>query len=176
MLRPRGGVHELAATGPEEQLGGHRVGDRRPVVVDVPIRHGQVEPAVVVRVQEGSPEPQHIAGRRSQAGGGHAVGEEAAAEVLVQRDRLAIEVGHGQVGPAVAVEVATGNTHARQVAPTGAQGGPRRLTYVLESETPEVAVEIVRRHVVGDEDVGLAVVIEVGDDDPQTSTLPVDDP
>ena len=87
-------------------------GNDRAVVVDVAVGGRQVEPAVVVDVEEGDAEAQQVPARRGQADGGGLVGEDAAAEVVVEGRRLAVEVGHGQVGPAVAVEVAAGDPHA----------------------------------------------------------------
>ena len=57
---------------------------------------------------------------------GGVVGEEAAAQVAVEGRRLAEVVGHGQVGQAVAVEVAAGDPHPGLVIPVrGARRPPR---------------------------------------------------
>src|SRR5437899_2887572 len=56
-----GDLGEPAATGAEEELRGHRVRDRRAVVVDVAVGLGQVEAAVVVGVEEGGAEAEHVA-------------------------------------------------------------------------------------------------------------------
>ena len=61
---------ELARAVAQEELGGHRVGDRRAVVVDVAVGLRQVEAAVVVGVERGEPEAEHEAGRRGEAGRG----------------------------------------------------------------------------------------------------------
>ena len=87
------------------------------------------------------PKPEHVAASaRPGRSAAVPVGELAAAEVLVERRRLAVEVGHGQVGPAVAVEVAAGDAHARPGSP------PRRwwppptsAADLLEAEAAPVA-------------------------------------
>ena len=73
-----GDVDELARTVAEEELRGHRVGDRGAVVVDVAVGLRQVEAAVVVGVERGQPEAEHEAGRRGEAGRGRPVAEQAA--------------------------------------------------------------------------------------------------
>ena len=47
---------------------------------------------------------------------------------------------------------------------------------LLEPEPAPVAEEVVGRHVVGDEEVDPAVVVEVGGDDAQAPAVAVDDP
>ena len=139
----------------------------------MPVGLRQVEPAVVVGVEEGGAEAQHVAGGRRQADRRGVVAELPGPEVVEERGRLAVEVGHGQVGPAVAVEVAAGDPHARLVAPLAAGAGPRDLADLLEPEAPPVAEQEVGRHVVGDVDVEPAVVVEVGDDDAQSAAVAV---
>ena len=63
-------VDELARAVAEKKLGGHGVGDRGAVVVDVAVGLDQVEPAVVVGVERGQPEAEHEPGRRGEAGRG----------------------------------------------------------------------------------------------------------
>src|SRR5439155_12369522 len=112
---PRRDVGQPAPLAADQQLRGHCVGNVRAVVADVPVGRYQVEPSVVVGVQEGDPEAQEVAAGRGQADPGRPVGEEAGAEVVIQAGGFAEEVGDGQVGPAVAVEVAAGHAHARLV-------------------------------------------------------------
>ena len=101
---------------PEEQLRGHRVGRLGPEVVDVAVGLDQVEPAVVVGVEEGDPEAEAGAGGGEQAEGAGPVVEDALAEVLVEGRPLVVEVGDDQVGAAVAVDVAAADPHPRLVA------------------------------------------------------------
>ena len=98
------------------------------------------------------------------------------AQVAIERRRFAEEVGDGQVGPAVAVEVAAGDAHAGLVAPVGVAGHAGQVADLLESEPAQVAEQEIGRHVVGDEQVDAVVVVEVGGDDAQPPAVAVDDP
>ena len=62
-----GDVGQAAVGAAQEKLRGHQVGVVRPEVVDVPIRRGQVEPPIVVGVQEGDTEAQQTTGGNGQA-------------------------------------------------------------------------------------------------------------
>ena len=137
----------------------------------------QVEPAVVVGVEEGDPEAEQVrgSGRPGRSAPVWSV-KMPCAEVLVEGRRLVVEVGDGQVGPAVAVEVAAGDPHARLVAAGGVGGDPGGVADLLEPEPAQVAEEEVGRLVVGDEEVDPAVVVEVGGDDAQAAAVGVDDP
>ena len=104
------------------------------------------------------------------------VAEDAAAEVAVEGRRLVVEVGDGQVGQAVAVEVAAGHAHARLVAALRVAGHARARADLLELQAAAVAEQEVGRLVVGHEQVDAAVVVEVGGDDPEPSAVAVDDP
>ena len=55
-------------------------------------------------------------------------------QVAVERRRFAEEVGDGQVGPAVAVEVAAGDAHARLVASLGVARHAGQVADLLESQ------------------------------------------
>ena len=103
------------------------------------------------------------------------VGEEALAQVAEERRPLAVEVGDGQVGPAVAVEVAAG----RRPSPPGSRPPrcrprPASRATLLEPEAAQVAEEVVGRHVVGDVEVDPAVVVEVGGDHAQPAAVRID--
>ena len=90
--------------------------------------------------------------------------------------RLAVEVGDGQVGQAVAVEVAAGRCPSR---PGSRRRRCRRRPLehagLLELHAAQVVPEVVGRRVVGDEEVDQAVAVEVGGDDPQPAPVRVDD-
>ena len=168
-------VDELAPTVAEEQLRGHQVGERGAVVVDMAVGLRQVEAPVVVGIERGEPEAEHEPGRRGERGRGRSVAEPTLAVIVIERGRFAQVVGDGQVEPAVAVEVSTGHAHARQIATVGAGRQARLLSLLGEPEAALVAEEKVGCRVVGHEQVDLAVVIEVGRDNPQAASLAVDD-
>ena len=161
---------------PSEKLRGHQVRVVGPEVVDVAVGRGQVEPAVVVGVEEGDAEAQQATAGDGQAARCGRVDEDAAAQVAVERRRLAVEVGDGQVDEPVAVEVPRGDPHAGLVDPRGIAGHAGGVADLLEPHPAEVAEQEIGRGVVGDEQVDPAVVVEVGGDHPEAAAVAVDDP
>ena len=144
--------------------------------IDVAVGCGQVEPAVVVGVEDDDAESEQEPAGPGQSDGDRPVGEEPAAQVLEEARRLAVEVGDEQVGPAVAVEVAHGRPHAGLVGARGVAGDARRGRDLLEPQAAQVAQEVIGRRVVGDEQVDPPVVVEVRRDDPEPPAVAVDDP
>ena len=137
----------------------------------MPVGRRQVEPSVVVRVDQRRAEAQQVPSRLAQPDHRGAVGEQAVAEVPEEGRRLAVEVGHDQVEPAVAVEVAAGHPHPRLVAAFGVGRHARDQPDLLEPEAAEVAEQEVRRAVVGHEEVDPAVVVEVGGEHPEPPAI-----
>ncbi len=160
-----GDVDQAAVGAADQQLRGHQVRVVGTEVVDVAVGRGQVEPPVVVGVEEGDAESQQASAGGGQSDGGRVVGEQAPAEVLVERRRLAEEVGHGQVDAAVAVEVPGGDPHAGLVAARGVARHPREMPDLLEPHAAPVEEQIIGRQVVGDEQVDAPVLVEVRGDD-----------
>ena len=160
----------------QKELDWHLPGELRAAVVDVAVGRDQVEPAVVVGVEEADPEAEDIATGRRQADGGRLVAEEALAEVAEEGGRLVVEVGDRQVEPAVAVEIAASDPHPRLVGARGVARDARGLPGLLEPESAQVAEQVIGSHVVGDEQVDPAVVVEVGGDDAQPAPVAIDDP
>ena len=154
---------------------GHRAVGPGPVV-DVPVGDEQVELAVVVDVEG------RVAETRSWAGSGRRgprqgrVQEQAAAEVAEEGARLVDEVREEQVDAAVAVEVVGHDAHARRGPARAVGGDPRRDADLLEPQSAQVAEQEVGRGVVGDEDVELAVVVEVGDGQAQAAAARAREP
>ena len=126
----------------------------------------EVAVAVVVEVDEAAA-PVHVGQAPvAGAGGERDVLEQAVAEVAVEHGQLALVGGHEEVEPAVVVVVAAVDAHAAR-ARRRARRRPRRRRAPTSSNLPVPVVleEEIRRHVVGDEDVGVAVVVVVGADD-----------
>ena len=123
-------------------------------------------------VGHGDAEAQQVARRQPDAGGRAAVGEEALAQVVVERGSLAVEVGDHQVGPAVAVQVAAGHAHSRLVSALSTAGHAGLEADLLEVKAALVAEEVIGRAVVGDEEVDAVVAVEVGGDDAQARARP----
>ncbi len=91
--------------------------------------------------------------------------EAAVAEVLIEGVGVAGEVGLDDVEEAVAVEVADGDAHAGLGLAVGGVGDAGLDGDVLEGAVLLVLVVGGGGGVVGDVDVGPAVVVEVGDGD-----------
>ena len=107
--------------------------------------------------------PAEIAGVDAQAGEVGVVFKGAVAEVLVEGIGVAGEVGFDDVEQAVAVEVTDGDAHAGLGFAIGRVGDAAFDGFVLEGAVALVAIEGGGGGVVGDIDVGPAVVVEIGD-------------
>ena len=81
---------------------------------------------------------------------------------MVEGAVLVGEVGDEQLGKAVAVDVLGIDAHARLGHAVDVEGGSRDLGDVVEGAVAAVQEQEVRVHVVGDEDVDQAVVVDVG--------------
>ena len=172
---PVGDIGQAAVDAADQELCGHLVRVIRPQVVHVAVGRGQVEPTVIVGVEEGDSEAQQPPAGNGQADGGRRVDEVASAQIAVERGRLAVEVGDGQVDQPVAVEVARGDAHAGLIGPRGIAGHAGSVPDLLEPHPADVAEQEVGRGVVGDEKVHPAIVVEVGGDHPEAAAVAVDD-
>ena len=81
---------------------------------------------------------------------------------MIKRGVLVREIGDEQLGKPVAVDVLGIDSHARLGHPVDVERGPRHLRDVVERAVAAVQEQEVRVHVVGDEDVDQAVVVDVG--------------
>jgi hypothetical protein len=151
----------------------------RAEVVDVAVGRDEVQPAVGIQVGEADAEPQEIAARRGESDDRGVVGELAGAEVVIEGRGLPEEVGDRQVGPAIAVQVAGGDPHAREIASVGVGvgvgGQARELPLLAKAHTSRIAEEPIGRRVVGDEQVDRPVFVQVDGDDPQSAPVLVHD-
>ncbi len=125
----------------------------------------------MVDVREARSKSEQIPRRRRETGRRCLIAKEAAAEVPVQRGRFGVKIGDDQIGKTVAVIVAKGDAHARLIAPFRPGGNARRVTDFLEPEPAKIAEQIIRGSIVGDVNVDLAIVVEVGRDDAETSAV-----
>ena len=108
--------------------------------------------------------------RASDPRGEGPVEEEALALVDEQREGVPHQVGQEDVGPAVAVEILEVAAHARDHGARLVGGHPGLEGHLRQLPVRAVAVQEVRRPVVGDEDVHPPVPVVVGDGD--THPLP----
>ena len=169
-------VGQRPARASEQELRRHRIGEERPMVAEVPVGRHQIEPAVVVGVEESRAETEAVAAGGRQAGGGGMVGEEPLPEVVEQGGGLAVEIRDRQIEAAVAVDIAAGDAHTGLVAAAGVGRDARLVADLLEPEAALVAEQVVGRAVIGHEEVDSAVLVEIGGDDAEPAPIGVDDP
>jgi len=74
-------------------------------LVDMTVGGGKVEVSIVVDIQKCHTETEPATCRNRQPDRSRGVDEDAAAQVLLERRRLMVEVSDGQVEPAVAIVV-----------------------------------------------------------------------
>ena len=71
-----GRIEKRTVGGPQQELGCHRVRVQRTLVAHMPVGSQQIEPAIIVRVQECHSEAEPVASRGGELGGCRAIGEE----------------------------------------------------------------------------------------------------
>ncbi len=121
-----------------------------------------VGPAVVIEIEEAGA-PTKKAGVAAQAGLEGHVFEVVVAQVAVKRGSVAGEIGFDDFESAIAEDIGGGNAHACLRFAVGAKSHAR-----FQGDVGECAVVIVLEQrgwggIVGDVDVGPAVVIEIAD-------------
>ena len=134
------------------------------LATDPAIRFVQVELAVVVEIAERRPEPCERTARRPQSDG-HGVVDEELPLVPEERIRFAVEIHDQQIEIAVVVDVDGVDAHTglrRAVLIERASHRERRLS---KATATLVQPQMIRRAIVGDEDVDAAVAVEVAGDD-----------
>ena len=168
-------VDQTAVLAPDEELGGHGVGDERAEILDVTVGRCQVQSSIVVDVEQGDPESEPIPARDREPDGDGPVAEVATAQVAIEGRRLAVEVGDRQVGASVAVEIAARDPHSRLIPPVGVRRDAGSDAHLFEAKAAAVSEQVVRRRVVGHEEVDATVLVEVGGDDPEPTAVAIDD-
>ena len=143
------------------------VGDLAVVKAHV-VEHGavqlqDVDPAVVVVVDELGRDPAKQPRLGADSGAIRGIGEGAVSVVVVEAVELEVEMGDVDIEQAVAVDVGGVDAHAGLVAAVLACGQPGDQRHILEGAVAIVEEEEVGPGVVGDGDVGPSVVVEVGE-------------
>ena len=169
-------VDQTAAHIAEQKLGRHGIGCVGPKVVDVAVGNHEVKVPVIVGVQEGNPEAQHKPSRNGQADSGGILGEQEATKVAEKGGRLAVEVRYNEVEPPVFVDVAGSYPHASLVASGHIGGNTGGGPDLLEVKAAEVAEQVVRRRIVGDEKINEPVIVKIGREDSQAAAVAIDNP
>src|ERR1700722_10727922 len=143
-------------------LGILKIGLRiRNLGIDVAIRHEQVEPAVVVHIKEANA-PAQQSSVDAQTTGISAVFKVRIAEIGVERVSVASKVSLNHVERSIAVVISDRNTHAGLRLRLGRKRGTAFNGYVTKGPILLIQVERCRRGIIGDVDIGPAVVVEVG--------------
>ncbi len=132
--------------------------------VDVAVCDDDVLPAVVVEVEEGVAPAEKGDGRFGDSHLVADVGEVCVAVVAVERVVVVGEGGVVEVDETVVPVVAEGDAHGGSLAAVFVEGVTGGVACVLEGAVAFVEIEIVRRRVVGDEEIGLAVVVDIDEE------------
>src|SRR5712692_9890363 len=129
------------------------------VVEDVAVDDEQVAPAVVIEIEEARAECAVENAGLADAGGDGVVGEGAVAIVAVEAVELEIKMADEKVGQAVVGDVGGVGAHAGFGAAVFAEASAGSEAGVAKGAVAIVEVEEVALRVVGDEDVGPAVIV-----------------
>ena len=132
--------------------------------VDVAVGGEEVEPAVVVVVEEGGAPAEEGNGGFGDAELVADVGEVAVAVVVVEDLVVVGEGGVVEVDAAVVEVVAGGDAHAGGFAAAFVEGVTAGVACVFEGAVALVEVEVVGGTVVRDEEVWLAVAVDVDEE------------
>ena len=129
------------------------------VVEDVAVDDEQVAPAVVVEIEKARAESTVQEIRLADAGRDRVVGERAVAIVAIEAIEFVIEMADEEIGQAVVGDVGGVGAHAGFGAAFFAEACAGGVTGVFEGAVAFIDVEKIALRVVGDEDVGPAVVV-----------------
>ena len=137
----------------------------------MPVHLEQVEPAVVVVVEE-PVAPAHKRNCRLRHAGLVAhIGKARIAVVVIQHLVVVAEVRHEEIDQAVVLVVACGNAHRSDLAAILVQRKARDIALIVERAVTFIDVEKVRLRVVPHHEVRLAVIIDVDKDRGETVVL-----
>src|SRR5437660_4095839 len=147
-------------------LGSHL--ERIHLRINVTVDDEQVRPAVVIQVNAArAPTQVWHSGDTNPGSIGH-FGEVHVPVIAIERVVLAIKVGELDGKTSGAVLVARCHSHPCHFATIAANRRSRHETHICEMPTAIVAIKIVRGRIIGDEQVGPAIVIEITPEDTQT--------
>ena len=129
------------------------------VVEDVAVNDEKIPPAVIVEIEEAGAEAAVEDVGLAEAGSDGAVDESAVAVVGVEAIQFEIEMADIKIHAAVVAEIGGIGAHAGFGATIFAEAGTGGVADVAERAVAIIEVEEISLGVVGDEDVGPAVVI-----------------
>src|SRR5437899_1259734 len=130
--------------------------------VDVSVGNREIQPAVEVDIEEGAAESEAVAGSDADSGLRGNVFKTLSAETI-QTDHLIVEISDSDTGCAGVVEIGDIDSHTGARFAFAAEGDASLDGSLFESAVMLVAIEVIGFRVVGDEEVGIAVVVVVAD-------------
>ncbi len=130
-------------------------------LVDVAVGDDEIEQAVEIGIDEGASESERIARCDADARCGGDVVVYAGLRRAIQADHLVVEIRDGDSRAAGILEVSDIHAHACACFAVGAKGESRFDGHILEFSVAEIAIQLVGLCVVGDEQVGPTVVVEI---------------
>src|SRR5262249_28663376 len=134
------------------------------VSYDMPAGNEDVFVAVPVEIQENRSPADVSCAQRGHACRLAYVLEHEIALIAIQREALALEVHHPDVGKSVSVEVTHIGSHAAIGRPHVIQARPTLETGFNKMAAPRVAVQEIRNRIVRDINVDVAIEVDVGCD------------
>src|SRR5216684_6417043 len=132
--------------------------------VDVAVANENVGPAVVVEIEKAAA-PAEILGVFAEAGLVGGIFEIGATEIAVERRSVAGEIGFDEIEIAIEIVIGGRDAHAGLGLAVGAEGTAGFEGDVGEGAVLFILIEGAGGGIVGDVDVGPAVVVEIGGED-----------
>ena len=134
--------------------------------VGVAIGREEVLVAVVVKVEEPCAPPYLGNAPRCNAGYEGYVEEKSTALIFVEGIILAFKIGDKNIEVAIVVVIANRRAHTPLFGAVAAIGHARTEALVHKGAVALVLVQIVGSRVIGDENIGPAIAVEIAEDDP----------
>jgi hypothetical protein len=134
------------------------------VWIDMAVDLEDIQPSIVVVVDKSGAPAQEREACLGKAGAITYIGKAGVAVVVVEHLVVVRKVGVEDIELAVVVVISHGQPHRSYFASVLVDGKARIVTGVLKSPVALVDIEIVRRRVVGHQQIRLAVVVDVHKD------------
>ena len=130
-------------------------------LVYVAVDHYQIEPAIQVQISEHTTKTEAAARCLTDAVPERDIGVNACAARAVQRDHFIIKIRDGNTGCAGVIEIGDVHSHSRPSLAIVGKSHPGFHRDVFKASVTQIAIELVGLGIVGDEQIGPAVMIVV---------------
>src|SRR6266481_2076063 len=130
-------------------------------VIDVAVGNDKIESAIEIEIGEAAAKAESCFRGAADTGCNGDVVELSGGRRTVQSDHLVVEISDGDAGAAGIFEVTDIHAHAGTRFAVGAEGQTRFDSYVFEFSVAQIAIQLVGLSVIGDEEIGPAVLIEI---------------